>query len=200
MNKIKNNYKTKYMKNIFLNKIVLYVSAFIPMYFLIFIKTIVEIINGNLSFNVLNTFMLTFLVVLIVSGSVGLYYIINAKKTSKFEITVLTKQNITDEHFLSYFSLFVLFALTFELELVSYALIFILIIAIIGTVYIRNNLFHINPLLNILGYSFYDITYIKEGEEKPIVAKVFYKGKLNENKKFIYLECGNQDFTFLLKK
>jgi len=110
----------------FIKNLLLYISAFMPMYILILIKLVVEIFNNNLHFNVLNT-------------------------KSK-EIIILEKKNTTDQHFLGYFSLFVFFAIPLDLANMSNYCIYVAILILIGIVYINNSLYYINPLLNILGY------------------------------------------------
>ena len=134
-----------------LKDLFLYLSAFVPMYILIALRLIIDLINDNLSFNVLNSVNLVTLVLLTVLGIVGLIVNIHHSKDVSKEIIILKKQNITDRHFLGYFSLFVLFALQLELSYVSDYCLFIVITIFIGIVYIQYSLYYINPLLNILG-------------------------------------------------
>ena len=49
----------------------LFISSFAPLYFLIIVKELVEIANGNLSFNVTNSIMLSLNLLLIVFSIVG---------------------------------------------------------------------------------------------------------------------------------
>lgn len=179
-----------------MKKILLYLSAFIPMYFLVIVKLLLEIINGNLSFNVLNTLMLIMLSILIGFGMLGLYLNIIHNKSKTMKIKVIKVENATDQHFLGYFSLFVLFSLSFDLEFVSMAVVFVFVLILIGIVYINNNLFYINPFLNILGFNFYDVTFIKEGEEEERNIKLFCRGELRENSvQKIKVECDNFSFV-----
>lgn len=112
------------------------------------------------------------------------------------EIKIIQKKSITQQHFLGYFSLFVLFALTFELEKISMFVIFLLIIILIGIVYIKNDLFYINPFLNILGYNFYDIKY-KDKNGNIKFDKFFFKGKL-ENTNYI-VKKGDINFNYIYR-
>ena len=93
--------KTKNMQKVFL-----YLSAFIPLYSLIIIKELIDIINHNLSFNVLNTLTLILLTILIILGSFG---VIKESKCGNYKIekiNITKKTSITEQHFLGYFSLF----------------------------------------------------------------------------------------------
>lgn len=158
-------------------KIVLFISAFVPMYVLFLVNLIVELINENLTLNVTNLIVLVGLAVLMLIGIIGLFVIISSKNHKSENIKVIKKQNLTDQHFLNYFSLFVLLALTFDLSKVCFVCVFIIILVFIGIVYIKNNIYYVNPLLNILGYSFYDITYFDDnGEEKSV--RIFHRGEV----------------------
>ena len=184
-----------------IKKILLYLSAFVPLYFLVIIKVIIDIINNNLSFNVLNTFTIILLSTLIVMGIIGATNSIKHNKTKITKIKIINKKSITEQYFLGYFSLFVLFALSFELERVSMFIVFVIVILLIGIVYVKNDLFYINPFLNILGYNFYEITFINlednKGEES---AKFFYKGKLNLDKTSYYAKLSHQNFSMIENK
>ena len=180
------------MKNLFL-----YISAFIPMYLLILVEIVVEIINHNLSFNVLNTLNLCMLIILTVLGVVGIIWSIVFNHDKPIEIIILSKTNITDQHFLGYFSLFVLFSLSFDLSKISMFVVFILILVLIGVVYIKNDLYYINPFLNILGYNFYDITYKVKGSDKLERDKIFFKGNLDIANGSFKVKFKNNNFNFL---
>ena len=180
-------------------KIILFISAFVPMYILFLINLVVELVNENLSMNKTNTIVLLSLIVLILIGTIGLIVVINWKGKRYTKITIVSKKNITDQHFLNYFSLFVLLALTFDLSKFCFICVFLVILIFIGIVYIKNNIFYINPMLNIMGYSFYDITYIDvKGREKEI--RIFYKGELEIEKSEYKLYKNNKNLYFLKKK
>jgi len=165
--------------NIF-KKILLYLSAFAPLYFLLLTKIVIELINKNLHINTLNTIMLSLLCTLIGLGTLGVFFAFSGAKTTK--INIISCKNITEKHFLGYFSLFVLFALTFEIQYVAMAVVFVMILIMVGVVYIKNNLFYINPLLNIVGFSFYQVEYNTSSSQKTEQAIFISFGKLKPNK------------------
>ena len=150
---------TAYQDSI-INKIkdvLLYISAFVPMQALILIKLIIELLCGNIPLNVLSIIYLVTLILLITIGGLGLLLNTTLSNDQSGVVIILQCENITDKHFLGYFSLFVLFALQLNLTLVSSFITYLLILIFIGFVYVKNSLFYINPLHNILGNSFYDI-------------------------------------------
>lgn len=184
----------------YLKNLLLYISAFVPMYFLVFVKLIVEIINHNATFNVLNTLNFVTLLLLMVLGAIGLLWNIYFANGKSIEVEIVSKKNITDRHFLGYFSLFVFFAIPLDLSLVSAYCVYVLVLIMIGIVYINNSLYYINPLLNLLGYNFYDISYKELGCDKIKKSKIFYKGDLLIENKTYWVNLKNQHFCFVDKK
>lgn len=179
-----------------MKKIILFISAFVPMYILLEINLIVEIANDNLPMNITNTVVIVVLGVFILIGSMGLLLSINCKDKNYEIVKVVSCNNITDKHFLGYFSLFVLIALTFDLSKFWYIAVFIVINMFIGIVYIRNNIYYINPMLNILGYSFYDITYEDMSGEKHEL-RIFHKGEINIGNNSYKLYNSDKNMHFL---
>lgn len=177
--------KTLFFMSIF-HKIFLYISCFIPLYFLIIVKELVEIINTNLSFNITNTIMLAINFLLILVGVYGVVF--QHKKVEYQRVEIVEYQNQTCQNFLPYFALFVLFAIAFELEFVSMALVYVLVLVMLGIVYVKNNMFYINPFLNILGFSVYEITY--KNDDKIITEKIFSKFSPQKHfqKNFLFLK------------
>lgn len=179
------------MKNVFL-----YLSAFIPMYILIIVKKTIELIIGNIKLNFLNIFVLCLLIIVIILGLVGLKMEIFNKRQIATKIKLVCYKNITDQHFLGYFSLFVLFAITFDLSRLSMFVVFVGILSMIGVVYVKNKLFYINPFLNILGYNFYDITYTLSNSSQEKNTRIFYKGDLKLDREYM-VKIKDENFSFV---
>ena len=125
------------------------------MYALLILQILVEIINSNLTFDVLNIIIIITFSLLIILGIVGLLWNLKWNKSKSTEIKIIQSTNITDQHFFNYISIFILFTLSFDISHMSMFITTVIILAIIGVVYIHNKIFYINPLLNILGVSFY---------------------------------------------
>lgn len=177
----------------------LFLSVFVPLYLLIEINLILELINGNLHFNVLNTTMLILMIILIIMGIMGIASTIKIKSKKHLKIKIINQTNITDQHFFGYFSVFVLFALSYDLSKVSMSIVFIIILIFIGIVYIKNELFYINPFLNLIGYSFYRVSYIEEDDTAIKETNIFYKGKIQLNQYYKIYKTNN-NLSFLSKK
>lgn len=183
----------KFLKNLFL-----YFSAFIPLFFLLDIKLLVDIINSNLTFNFLNTFNLCLLVLLIVLGVVGILWNTIYSKQKVIRVTIKNANDITDKYFLQYFSLFVMFAIPLDISYFNEFCVYIIILIFIGIVYINCGLYFINPLLNILGYRFFDTEYVDEnGQTKNV--KLFCKQKPKTNGEY-FVKIKNEHFAFISEK
>ncbi len=183
----------KFIKNIFL-----YFSAFIPLFLLLLVKLLVDIFNNNLSWNFLNTFNIALLGTMIVLGAVGILWNTVWNNTKIMSIKIETSKEITDQYFLQYFSLFVMFAIPLDISYFNEFFVYIIILIFIGVVYINCCLFYINPLLNILGYRIFDITYLDDfGQSKNV--KIFCKDKIFSSKTYD-VKIKNEHFAFVSKK
>lgn len=181
----------------FFKNILLYFSAFVPLFFLLFVKIIVDIANNNLTFNFLNTFNLCLLATMIISGIFGLIFSTTLSEEKVTVAKIKQKKDITDQYFLQYFSLFVLFAVPLDISYVNEFCIYILVLVFIGIVYIKCSLYYINPLLNILGYRFYDVEFETESGETRY-AKIFSKEPLQ--KKSYKIKIANDNFAFVVSQ
>ena len=170
------------------------------MYFLIQLKFLVDLILCNVEANAFTICVLVFLLLLIILGIIGLLWNIRWNKDEAENVTIKECQNITDQHFLGYLSIFILFALSFDLTKVSMFCIFLFIMIFVGIVYINNKLFYINPFLNILGFNFYEITYIKDKDTRKRTAKMFYRGKLEATHAQRRVKLKNDHFSFVDRK
>ena len=169
-----------------------------PLFLLLFIKIIVDIINKNLSFNTLNTINLCLLSSLIVFGIFGLLW--NTKLTTEKSHIVQIKNatDITDQYFLQYFSLFVLFAVPLDISYINEFCIYLIVLIFIGIVYIKCGLYYINPLLNILGFKFYDVTFKSLETRKLRNVKIFSKETLTKSN--YEIKILNDNFAFIVDK
>lgn len=182
-----------------LRKVLLYFSAFVPMYLLILTKFVFGIIGKSIEIDLLSILNLAVYSTLIIAGVIGVIWNTICNKAEFHKIVLTSKQNLTDQHFLGYFSIFVLFALAFELTNLSMFTVSLGIIVFVGIVYINNEMFYINPLLNVLGFNFFEIKYKKVGEEKERSSKMFYRGEPKIGKTY-FLKKENSNFSFVQKK
>ena len=112
---------------------------------------------------------------------------LKADRLSK-ETVVLTKaENITADYYFTYFSLFVISFFGVDPTKLKDILIFAIIMVLIIWVYVANEMYFVNPVLNIVGYKSFSIVYHKsfsannagEKEVHLFEIKVFSKEPLN---------------------
>ena len=176
------------------------------MYFLIQVKFLADLALGNVDACVFTICVLVFLALLIILGGIVLLWNIHWHKDSAQTVIIKDAKNITDQHFLGYFYIFILFALNFDLAKVSMFAIFIFVTIFVGIVYVHNKLFYINPFLNILGFNFYEIKFTEENNSadsensnQERSAKIFYRGKLTASCNPCKVKLKNEHFSFIEK-
>ena len=129
---------------------------------------------------------------------------LKSKKLSKESVVVTKAENVTSEYYFTYFSLFVVSFFGANPTQPKDVLIFAFIMLLIIWVYIANDMYFVNPVLNILGYKAFLITYYKYStgkqpkgdKEKTFDIKVFTKEPLNRmtNEK-VFLTFSPHDFS-----
>lgn len=123
-----------------------------------------------------------------VSGLFNFHKIfLNATKLSKETIVLTKAENVTADYYFTYFSLFVISFFGVDPTELKDVLIFSFLMVLIIWVYVANEMYFVNPVLNIAGYKSFSIVYHKssvstesaEGELKSFEIKVFSKETLN---------------------
>lgn len=183
----------KFIKNLFL-----YFSAFVPLFVLLLVKISVDLINKNLTFNTLNTLNLCILTSLVICGIFGLLWNTLLSDDESFDVEIVTCKETTDQYFLQYFSLFVMFAVPLDISYVNEFCIYILVLIFIGIVYIKCKTFYINPLLNIWGYRFYSVTLEVLETGKLREVKIFCKEEIEKSN--YEIKILNDNFAFIVNK
>ena len=155
--------------------------------------------NNNLvdliSFITYDTYNLTTLILVIIIFSLGVYfsYFICKKSSSDnfidsrckgFEITINSSKNVTPDYYFTNYSLLVLTSISLPcLDSIFTLIIYLILFASIGLVYIKNNCFAINPLLSFLGYKAFqcEYSYTIFNSEKKFKAIFLAKGSDIQN-------------------
>lgn len=186
-------------------KVVLYLSAFLPMLFVMWLKELLVMVEMVLTktedyswkdiyTNKYLIAVVVFIVLIAISTGVLLY---RNRKVSVYTIKLESVKNKTAEYYLAYYSLFILALMGFSLVSPVDLVILGLLIVILGIVYIKNDLFFINPTINIFKSYIYEVEY-KQGKE--IISKLIISKEKIDKKDTIELEVSEFEFTFLRKK
>lgn len=137
-----------------------------------------------------NAGMFTTWLILTTAGIIGIIHFrknfLKSKTLSKQTIILTKAENITADYYFTYFSLFVISFFDVDPTDLKDVLIFSSILIAIILVYIVNEMYFVNPILNILGYKSFAIAYeknIRDSDQnknlKSFEIKVFSKYHLN---------------------
>lgn len=159
-----------------LYKINLYISSYLPLYFLLIYKGWDEFIKDGdhkISLEILITYMST-LTILIIIGLVTIIYF-SCKRTNSIE-SVRGSFNSTGDNVISYIMTYLSPMLSIELSNNSSLIINLALFCFIGVLYVKNNLIYLNPFLLIFGFYIYEW----EGEDcKRIIIANMSLAELN---------------------
>ena len=147
-----------------MKKIIMYLSAFLPMFWLILIKDYATILKdaiaGEVPYSDLLSVQLFIVLGIVILITVITVILISGNKNLSNDLVVATKvTNRTAEYYLGYFSLFILelFAFSFT-DLVDIIVMSILLL-LLGIVYVKNGLFFINPTMNIFRSFIFEVEF-----------------------------------------
>ena len=111
---------------------------------------------------------------------------LKATKLSKATVKIVKAENITADYYFTYFSLFVISFFGVDTTKCKDVLVFAFLMMLIIWVYVANDMFFVNPMLNIFGYKSFQLTYAKSNattktdkEAQLFEIRVFSKGHLN---------------------
>ena len=204
--------------------IVMFLSAFLPMFIIMWIKEIIAIsinvckshqLSGRYEWtSFLNWYLIIELIIIIIIitiFSVLLKGIKESKKTNRRRNkkikshaqmstkTIIIKQsrNMVIEYYLNYFTLFVLSLFAFSLVNIIDIIILCFLLFTLGIVYIKNGMYFINPTVTMLKSFIYSVEY--EEDDKLYNTVVISSEKIyNGETVNIFHSC--YDFTFLERK
>lgn len=111
---------------------------------------------------------------------------LKATKLSRTTVKIVKAENITADYYFTYFSLFVISFFGVDPTKCKDILVFSFLMVLIIWVYVANDMFFVNPMLNIFGYKSFQIAYTKcnatteaDKEPKPVEIRVFSRELLN---------------------
>lgn len=171
--------------NIFLKKLILFISSYIPLYILLVLKNIFERIskNGKLVnvvdklknavwFDEINDWAICLLTLVSIFSALFLYFVMKKKPSAKNYLI----KNVSDEtsnYYFNYISIYLLSCMGLSLNSIVDCFVFLFLMLIVGYIYISNNMMYMNPVVNLMGYKVYNcIMDSINTEEKDIESVV----------------------------
>lgn len=152
------------------NKLLLFVSSYIPLYLLLIGKNILERITEkgrfiNISeriktaklFDEVNDYAI---MVMIILSVISFFYLKSKIKSTvgRKKYKVITIVNETSNYYFNYISIYLLSCLGLSLNNIVDCFVFLFLMVIVGYIYISNNMVYMNPVLNFMGYKIYACT------------------------------------------
>ena len=187
--------------------IFMYLSAFLPMLIVLWLKEIVKIsIDIYDKWQVSKCFewkkflnMLLIIELCVIISVIFCFFMILRSNRERAVKPILINQasNQTAEYYLSYFSLFILSMIGFSLGEIIDVILLCLLFILLGIVYIRNNLYYINPTVNIFNSYIYKIKYKENDKYYNII--IISKDKLYSGET-INIYNSEYDFSFVKEK
>lgn len=188
-----------------LRKLIMYISAFLPMFLIMWLKEIMlgirNVVEKPWKYSwdsiYLNPYLIGELVFLAIISIFFVGLLKRNKKTGVYTVFLKTVKNRSAEYYLAYYSLFILalieFSLTDPIDLVVLAL----LLLVLGIVYIKNDLFFMNPTINIFQSYIYEVEY--ETNQATVTKLIISPVKLSEGN-IIDIDISEFEFTFLRRK
>ena len=188
-----------------LRKLVMYLSAFLPMFLIMWIKEILlgvrNVLDKPWKYSwesiYFNPYLIGEFIVIFLVGT-ALYFLLKRnQRTSVYTITLKTVKNRSAEYYLAYYSLFILALIEFSLTDPVDLVVLVLLLIVLGIVYIKNDLFFMNPTINIFQSYIYEIEYMTN---QTIISKLIISPvKLSEGN-IIDIDVSEFEFTFFRRK
>lgn len=188
-----------------LRKLIMYISAFLPMFLIMWIKEVMlgirNVVEKPWKYSwdsiYLNPYLIGGLVFLVIISILTVGLLKRNKQTGVYTVSLKTVKNRSAEYYLAYYSLFILalieFSLTDPIDLTVLAL----LLFVLGVVYIKNDLFFMNPTINIFQSYIYEVEY--ETDQAMITKLIISPVKLSEGN-VIDIDISEFEFTFLRRK
>ena len=147
-----------------MKKIIMYLSAFLPMFWLILIKDYATILKdaiaGEVPYSDLLSVQLFIVLGVVLLITIITIILISGNKNLSNDLVVATKAtNRTAEYYLGYFSLFILELFAFSFTDIVDIIVMSILLLLLGIVYVKNGLFFINPTMNIFRSFIFEVEF-----------------------------------------
>ena len=184
-----------------MKKIIMYLSAFLPMFWLILIKDYATIlkdaIDGEVPYSDLLSVQLFIVLGIVLLITIITIILISGNKNLSNDLVVATKvTNRTAEYYLGYFSLFILELFAFSFTDIVDIIVMSILFLLLGIVYVKNGLFFINPTMNIFRSFIFEVEFSDGNNIRTKILICKEKIKQGDSLK---IDISNYGFTLAQK-
>ena len=184
-----------------MKKIIMYLSAFLPMFWLILIKDYATILKdaiaGEVPYSDLLSIQLFVVLGIVLLVTVITIILISGNKNLSNDLVVATKvTNRTAEYYLGYFSLFILELFAFSFTDIVDIIVMSILLLLLGIVYVKNGLFFINPTMNIFRSFIFEVEF---SDGNNIRTKILICKEKIKHGDSLKIDISNYGFTLAQK-
>lgn len=179
----------------------MYLSAFLPMFWLILIKDYASILKdanaGEAPYSDLLSVQLFIVLGIVLFITIITIILISGNKNLSNDLVVAVKvTNRTAEYYLGYFSLFILELFAFSFTDIVDIVVMSILLLLLGIVYVKNGLFFINPTMNIFRSFIFEVEF---SDGNNIRTKILIcKEKIKQGDSLM-IDISNYGFTLAQK-
>lgn len=170
-----------------MHKTILFISSYIPLYILLILKNILERCTSrgtflNLRqkwenacwFDEINDWAI---LVLTAMCLISFLYLIIKLKNTKGEKNYLVRavRDETSNNYFSYIAIYLLTCIGLSLNNIVDVFVLVFLMGLVGYIYVANDLIHLNPTLNIMGYKVYYAELYSEATNEDVEGIVVCK-------------------------
>ena len=184
-----------------MKKIIMYLSTFLPMFWLILIKDYATILKnaiaGEVPYSDLLSVQLFIVLGIVLLITIITIILISGNKNLSNDLVVATKvTNRTAEYYLGYFSLFILELFAFSFTDIVDIIVMSILLLLLGIVYVKNGLFFINPTMNIFRSFIFEVEF---SDGNNIRTKILICKEKIEQGDSLNIAISNYGFTLAQK-
>lgn len=148
-----------------------------------------------------NTTSIIFIGIFIYSVFCYLKFKSDVRQTPEIPFKITKIESINYEH-LTFLATYVIPLITFDLEKTKYIFVLVLLLAVMGVIYIKTDLFYANPSLALLGFHIYKVSGEFKGNQTRDDIIVITRQKLKNNDLVRYIKLDDRiyysDYKVLL--
>lgn len=188
-----------------IKKLVMYISAFLPMFFILWVKAVLlcvqEVLNTpcekNWKYVYLNPYLIGEIVFIFLICIAVLWLLNRNNKTAVYRVFLKSVKNRSAEYYLAYYSIFILALIEFSLIDPIDLTVLVLLLLVLGIVYIKNDLYFMNPTINIFRSYIYEVEY-ETGQ--TVITKLLISPQKIAEGNIVDIDISEFEFTFLRRK
>lgn len=188
-----------------IRKLIMYVSAFLPMFVIMWVKEVLKTFRNALGKPTsvvwwkafYNPYLIAELILIIVVGALVFILMQRNSRVGVYTIIVKSVKNRSAEYYLAYYSLFILALIEFSLTDPIDLVVLVMLMVVLGIVYIKNDLYFMNPTINIFRSFIYEVEY--ETDESTLTKLIISPERITEGN-MVDIDISEFEFTFLRRK